>query len=158
MQILKKRKRWLTGKGRWGQHHRREQKGLSGRRNIWIKLIIQPKTHPVQPKLQRTLRKVSYATASRIIAARARRKKNNKIEKNKTNKKREFFLFFCFTILFTLYNNTNLLCVITEDECEAYCIKSEMESPDSVDPKNNDIPIKGIPVTYLKKKIKSNKE
>jgi hypothetical protein len=33
-----------------------------------------------------------------------------------------------------------------------------MESPDSVDPKNNDIPIKGIPVTYLKKKIKSNKE
>jgi hypothetical protein len=32
-----------------------------------------------------------------------------------------------------------------------------MESPDSVDPKNNDIPIKGIPVKYLKK-IKSNKE
>ena len=87
MQILKKRKRWLTGKGRWGQHHRREQKGLSGRRNIWIKLIIQPKTHPVQPKLQRTLRKVSYATASRIIAARARRKKNNIIEKAKYNTK-----------------------------------------------------------------------
>jgi hypothetical protein len=98
MQILKKRKRWLTGKGRWGQHHRREQKGLSGRRNIWIKLIIQPKTHPVQPKLQRTLRKVSYATASRIIAARARRKKNNKIEKKtKQNKqKKRIFSLFLF--------------------------------------------------------------
>jgi hypothetical protein len=96
MQILKKRKRWFTGKGRWDQHHRREQKGLSGRRNIWIKLIIQPKTHPVQPKLQRTLRKVSYATASRIIAARARRKKNNKIEKKQTKqtKKENFFSFF----------------------------------------------------------------
>jgi hypothetical protein len=64
-----------------------QKRAKSGKRNIPINLIIQLLTHPVQPQLQRTLRKKSYAKASRITAARARRKKNNIIEKAKYNTK-----------------------------------------------------------------------